>query len=318
MGRLTTSIFFGLVILVQVEAQGPTGAARELNLELAIGNEDSVTISALNVDEISKQFRISSSGDLSLPMVGTIHAAGMRVDQLEREIAERLKKYVHEPQVTVFISERRSRPVTVSGAVSRPGVVQLNSRSSLFSVLVDAGAEGTASAVEVSRRIENGLIPSASAHLSEDRAYSIIEFPAPTVMAGSGEAAEFVLVTGDTIRVEAAKRAKTVLVTGEVLRPGAIELITQDSVSLTKALAISGMFTRTAKPGKTMIRHLNEKGIETALAFVDVTKILKGEVKDIQLSEGDIIVVPTNQWLTYINAISQGAIATGFSVIGRI
>src|SRR5436305_1588962 len=79
-----------------------------------IGPDDTVTISALNVEEISKAWRVGVSGELNLPMVGRVKAAGLTVDQLEAEISSRLKQYVKDPQVTIYVSDFKSHPVTVS------------------------------------------------------------------------------------------------------------------------------------------------------------------------------------------------------------
>ena len=77
----------------------------------AIGPDDTVTIMALNVDEISKAWRIGPSGELNLPLVGRINAAGMTADQLEKAITDRLKEYVRDPEVTVFVSDFKSHPI---------------------------------------------------------------------------------------------------------------------------------------------------------------------------------------------------------------
>src|SRR5438270_587462 len=104
-----------------------------------IGPDDTVTIMALNVEEISKPWHIGPSGELNLPMVGRVKAAGMTAQQLEGEISGRLKQYVRDPQVTVFVSEFKSHPVTVSGAVEKPGVLQVYRPTPLFAVLALAG-----------------------------------------------------------------------------------------------------------------------------------------------------------------------------------
>ena len=69
------------------------------------------------MEEISKAWRIGASGDLNLPLVGRVKAAGLTAEELETEISARLKEYVRNPQVTVFVSDFKSHPVTVSGAV---------------------------------------------------------------------------------------------------------------------------------------------------------------------------------------------------------
>src|SRR5438105_14317194 len=94
-----------------------------------IGPDDTVTIMALNVEEISKPWHIGPSGELNLPMVGRVKAAGMTAQQLEGEISGRLTQYVRDPQLRVFVSEFKSHPLTVSGAVERPGVLQVDKRT---------------------------------------------------------------------------------------------------------------------------------------------------------------------------------------------
>ena len=101
-------------------------------------------------------------------------------------------------------------------------------------------------------------------------------------------------------------------------KPGAIELDTQDSVSLTKALAMAGGVTHVAKPGRTMIRHINAKGQETAFAFVDMSKILNGKAKDLILTEGDVVFVPSSSIQTYLQAMATTGITSSMMILGRL
>jgi polysaccharide biosynthesis/export protein len=327
--RQTLMVLLGLSGLgAQTSGPAPPPATTEIaktppptvgvKRDLTIGPNDTVTVVALNLDEISKSWRVSSSGDLNLYLVGRIHAAGMTVEELEQEIVTRLKQYVRDPQVTVHISQVVSRPLTVSGAVARPGVLQLDGQTTLFAILVQAGVRETATTVQVSRRLENGPIRSRLAHKSDDNAFTVVTFPLQSVMTGNGENANFNLLPDDIVSVSEERRSKAVYITGEVVKPGMIELATQDTVNLTKALAMAGGFTRLAKPSKTMIRHVNENGVETAMAFVDAAKVGTGKVKDLLLSDGDILVVPSNQWLSYASVASQSALSTAFFMLGRL
>ena len=301
------------------KAPAATKTTRPLgNGVVLVGPNDTVTITALNADELSKAWRVGSSGDLNLPMVGRIHAAGMTVEELEREIETRLKKYIKEPQVTVYASEVLSHPVTVSGAVANPGVIELTGPTSLFSVMTEAGGpKPTAAYAKISRPIEEGSIPSPFAEPSFDRKYTTLQIPLNSFQSSDGENANFVVLPGDVITVPE-MRPRMVYITGEVIKPGAIELATQDTVNLTKALAIAGGLNHTAKPSKTMIRHVNENGVETALAIVDVQKILSGKAKDVLLSDGDILIIPNNQLLSYLQLGAQSAIASSAFMIGRL
>src|SRR5689334_16002731 len=152
-----------------------------------IGPDDTVTVTALNVEEISKAWRGGPSGDLNLPLIGRVKAAGMTAEQLQNEISTRLKEYVREPQVTVFVSDFKSRPITVSGAVEKPGTVQLERPAALFAVLAQAGGVKDAGpTVTISRNLDHGEIPYKTAHHSPDGRFSIVEAPLQEVLRGQG------------------------------------------------------------------------------------------------------------------------------------
>src|SRR5262245_38261235 len=112
-------------ICVPLHAQTPAEAGPSMARmrQARVGPDDTVTIYALNVEEISKAWRVSATGDLSLPMIGRVRAAGLTVEQLEKQIANQLEQFVLQPQVTLYVSESRSQPVTVTGAVDKPGTV---------------------------------------------------------------------------------------------------------------------------------------------------------------------------------------------------
>lgn len=287
--------------------------------KMTIGPDDTVTITVPNVDEISRAWRVSSSGVVTLPFVGEIQAEGKTPEQLQREIAAKLQNYVRNPQVAVFLSEVRSRPITVSGAVERPGTQQLQANTTLYESVVQAGgAKDAGPTVTLTRKVAFGRIPDARALITQDGAYSVLEVPLQDVMRGFGGAADLSLLPYDVVTVSQDKRSRMVYLVGEVAKPGAIELVTQDVVSLTKALAMAGGLTRTSSPGKTMIRHIGASGTETAVAFVNVKQILSGKARDLLLSDGDIVVVPSNQLKEYLQLASTSAVTAGVWVLGRL
>ena len=127
-----------------------------------LGPDDAVTIHALNAPDMSdKPFRVDADGELKLPMVGRIHAGGLTPEQLEAEITKRLKVYLEEPEVTVSIAEFKSQPVSIVGAVSQPGVHQLEGQKTLVEVLASAGGlrADAGPTLKITRRLEYGRIP---------------------------------------------------------------------------------------------------------------------------------------------------------------
>jgi len=105
-----------------------------------LGPNDEITILAIDVEEIAnKSIRITTSGDINLPLVGRIHAAGMNLEELEVEVTQRLSKYVKEPHIAINVTTFKSQPVSVFGYVGGPGVVQLEGRKTLIEVLSMVG-----------------------------------------------------------------------------------------------------------------------------------------------------------------------------------
>lgn len=284
-----------------------------------IGPDDTVTITALNVEEISKAWRVGADGALTLPMVGRIPAAGMSVEQLQGEISTRLKKFVKDPQVTLFVSDYRSHPVTVAGAVEKPGVIQVEGSVSLFSVLVQAGGPKDAGpTVTLTRQSENGPIREPTAIVSRDGKYSTLELPLEDVIRGHGEAASVAVQPFDVVTVSDQKKPKMVFIAGEVNKPGAIELASQDTVSISKALAMAGGLTHVASAGKTVIRHIDANGRETAFAFVNLKKVMSGKAKDLTLMDGDVVIIPSSEISTYLQTMSTTAITSSVYILGRL
>src|SRR3954471_3090557 len=100
-----------------------------------LGPEDQVTIQVVDGDDLfGHPYRIDLDGTLTLPLVGTIKAAGTTVRQFASTLKEALKPYFVPPQVVVTLSEGKSQPVTVVGAVSTGGIHQIHGETRLFDV----------------------------------------------------------------------------------------------------------------------------------------------------------------------------------------
>jgi polysaccharide export outer membrane protein len=283
-----------------------------------IGPDDTVTLVALNVDEINKQWRVGGTGDLSLPMIGRVHVAGMTVEQLENELASRLQKYVLDPHVTVFVSEFRSQPVTVTGDVLTPGTTQIQGPKNLFQVLMGAGgANDKATTVKLARRTDQGKIPLPGVTETQSGDYSVVEMPIKDVTDVRTPAANLVIRPFDVVTVARDRSPKLVHIIGEIARPGAVELITQPTVSLLQLVAVSGGLTHTATPRKTRVIHLGPEGGELSTTVVNLKSIMAGTAKDVRLGPGDVVVVPSSAFKSYLETASLSAVTTGMYILQR-
>jgi polysaccharide export outer membrane protein len=286
--------------------------------DVRVGPGDTIIIQALAADEISKTWRVSSSGDLNLPMIGRIHVAGMTQDQLEEALTARLRKYVKEPQVNAYVGEVRSQPVVVAGAVQSPGTVQVDGAQPLFNVLAKAGGvKDPGPTVTVTREIEHGAIADPQAKLDPDGSSTSVDLKMQDAVDASTKAANFMVEPYDRITVATVKQPQMVYITGEVNHPGAVELVTQKKVSILSVLANAGGLTRTAKPSNAMLIHINPAGERTTVARLDLRKVIEGNIKDIELIAGDMVVVPSSELKTLMEVASTSALSAGIYVLAR-
>jgi polysaccharide export outer membrane protein len=296
-----TVILWALSLAAGVAAEQRDVPPESVTRSVAVlGPDDSITVLALNCEELSKDWRIGATGDVTFPMIGRLHLAGMTIEQAESEISIRLKKYLRDPQVTVYPSELRSRPITVAGAVDKPGKYQITATSTtLFDALVMAGGPKNAGVkVTVKRSEKEGGIAGPEVKTDKDGAFDMAEFDLKSILDGPdgpGAKANFKLQPFDVITVAPAAAPRYVHVVGEVNHPGSVELVTQDTVSLMKLIAVAGGLNNVAGASNTLIMHISPEGVQTSTAIVNLKMIMAGKSKDLDLIAGDIVMVPSSK-----------------------
>ncbi|GAB3355323.1 polysaccharide biosynthesis/export family protein [Lysobacter tyrosinilyticus] len=101
--------------------------------EYRIGPQDLIAITVFQIKDLDREVRVNNAGQISLPLVGAVSAAGRTVGELEQDIATRYRAhYLQDPQITVFVKEFASQRVTVNGAVKKTGIFPMTSRLSLL------------------------------------------------------------------------------------------------------------------------------------------------------------------------------------------
>jgi polysaccharide biosynthesis/export protein len=104
-----------------------------------IGVEDVLYIHVWKEDALSKTLPVRMDGNISLPLVHEIKAAGLTPLQLEAIITEALKRFYENPTVSVTVMEANSFKVYVSGQVKTPGVFKLRSETTILQIIPMAG-----------------------------------------------------------------------------------------------------------------------------------------------------------------------------------
>jgi polysaccharide export outer membrane protein len=105
-----------------------------------------VTVEVFEIPELSREVRVSQTGTIGIPLVPVrLYVAGLSELQVQQKVAEVLEAngLVSHPQVMISVKERRSKPITIVGAVAHPMVYQADHPVTLVQVLAEAGGIST-------------------------------------------------------------------------------------------------------------------------------------------------------------------------------
>jgi len=262
-----------------------------------LGPEDVITIDVFNLPELQKlDARVANDGLVALPLIGRVQAAGLTTEQLRQELTEKWgENYLQDPQVTVFVKEFKAKPVSVIGAVEKPGLYPLTGQRTLIEMLSMAGGfgkKGTSAAgrtVLVTRKSGfKDLVPVDGMHV---RGPDQIEVDLNRLLYTRDEALNIEIRPLDIISVS---KAEVVYVTGAVKKPGGFVLEDRPNVTVLQAIAMAEYFTPTAAKGSARILRTNQDGSKTEV-HVNLKKILRGKAEDTTLAANDILFVPDSK-----------------------
>jgi polysaccharide biosynthesis/export protein len=88
---------------------------------------DALMVSVWRDDALRMEVRVLPDGSITFPLAGRVEVVGLSTTEVEARVAEKLKKYIPVPVVTVAITATDGNQVYVLGKVVRPGAVTLTS-----------------------------------------------------------------------------------------------------------------------------------------------------------------------------------------------
>jgi len=248
----------------------------------AIGAEDLLDIRVVGVDALTSTVRVSDTGEITLPLLGAIAAAGLTPAGLERLLAARLgERYVNDPQVSVFVKEHGSRMVSVLGAVHQPGRYPMIGRRTLLDMVSAAGGLTEEAGPEV-------VITHRAAADGSAAPSTLVDLEA--LLHAGRDDLNLAIVPGDLIHVPV-DRPVRIYVDGAVKTPGEIETRLSRPLTLMQALAKAGGATERASLRRVEVLRRRPEGGQERFAL-DVRAVRKGEAADMVLMDGDVVLVP--------------------------
>ena len=264
--------------------------------DLPVGAGDLLDISVFEVEELSKiRLRVPMRGVIALPLLGQIQAAGRSTSELEDEIRSRLqRKFMHDPQVSVFLLEHNSQRISVIGAVRKGGVFNLNRPTRLADAL--ALAEGLTEEADrhvyVIRRAPIAAVTAASGGAARasgpaPKGDATAEVMTPidlTELADGREDLNITLRSGDVVHVP---RAGSVYVGGTVERPGSFLL--RGKTTVQQAIMAAGGVKDVADWSDVRLYRKTPQG-EVEVTTYDIEAFEQGKPAP-ELQRNDVVVV---------------------------
>lgn len=116
----------------------PNCALADNATEYTLGAGDHIRVTVFNQPDLSGDFEVDGSGNVSLPLIRDVHAQGMTLNQLEERIVSQLSPdYVKDPKVSVEVLNYR--PFYIFGEVNNPGSYPFVSGMTVVNAIAMAG-----------------------------------------------------------------------------------------------------------------------------------------------------------------------------------
>ncbi len=270
---------------------------------LRIGAGDFIDVVVFDTPELSGKLRVDENGEVTLPVGGVMHIAGLTAESAAAKVEKRLHdgQIMNRPHVSIMVEEYASQGVTVAGEVLRPGTYPLSGARTVADMISIAGGLTQASTAEV-------LV----AHRDDPEHPQQIRYNA----ANPAQSSSMPIQPGDSITVQ---RSGVVYVVGAVVRSGGFLVeSSRDHLTVVQALSLAQGPSPLASLKKVILVRATPNGRETIA--VNLKQVLANKAPDIPMQEGDILYVPTNGWkasgLTPLQTIATATgMATGAALV---
>jgi polysaccharide export outer membrane protein len=241
---------------------------------------DLIRIEVYDHEDLSRDIRIPQDGSIAFPLLGDLpRIAGMSELNLRTILKERLEAdFLQQAVISTSILEYGPRLAYIMGSVQNAGSVELSPFSPMTAMQAIGAAggfndEASRSAAQVIR--DDPRKPGAKIALS-----------VPTDTGAQQLANDITLQHNDIIVVP---RLDRVYIIGRVAKPGALNLPSDQTLTVSKAVSMAGGFEKYARKGQVQLIR-GGATIET----IDVDALLNGddEQEDPKLQPGDTVFVP--------------------------
>lgn len=282
-----------------------------------LGPNDVLTVAVYDSPEFSqKDLLVQPDGNITIAPFGSIDVAGLTIDELQREISDRLKYYLNQPKVTVKLERTKPFQVYVTGGVLRPGAYEMVTDVSRIQMVNNLGFPG----VLMERKLpllSNVLVAAGGLRYDADFEHvkvrnrfdgSTFEINLLDLVQNGNTEQDLFLVAGDSVEVPSLptpyavndkhyqsmlgasffQRDIPVKVVGYVNKPGVYMLDGAQSANLNSAIGQAGGYLATEAsyaPTKVYVSRVDKNGHLT-------TTTVDPRHDDMSLRPNDVVYVP--------------------------
>ncbi len=295
------TFWFLLCALTMVGMAQQSGAAAANPVPpLMIGSGDLIEVSMFENPDMSGRYRVDEMGDITIPLIGHVHVAGMTANEAARKIEQ---LYVEDQillpansHATVFISEYATQGITINGEVKSPGVYPALGVHKLNDLIAAAG----------------GVTQLASSHVvimhKDDPGNPLTVEYNPAAL--KPIIPDVQMFPGDSILVP---KAGVVYVGGNVARPGVYVLEGRRALTVEEVMALAGNGGHASAMKRVLLVRTLDDGRKESIT-IPVSLIYKGKAPDVALKDGDIVFVPTSNGRLVMEQAINSALGIGTSV----
>lgn len=294
--KIKISLFFAIFIsLSGIAFAQVVAATSDAQRGYLVGPGDVITTKVLGEPQFDFVAIIDEDGKFQVPFFDkSINAKCRTEKQLRIDVADLLAKFLQTPQVTVSVTERKSRPpASIYGEVKTPSTVELRRKATLLELLALSGGitEDAGGIVQVSRTqplmcAEDGEEDDFATNEKDPLNVPSRMYSLSNIRQGRAESNP-VIYPGDVIVV---LKAAPIYITGEVIQPVGLRL-PEGGLSLVQAIAMVGGVRREAKTKDIKIYRLKANSKDRETISVNYESIKKNQQKDVMLEPYDIIEV---------------------------
>ncbi len=253
-----------------------------------LGPGDLIQVTVFETKELNAEVRVSSRGQISLPLIDTVEVRNLTAAEAEEKIETLLKaKYLQDPHVSIFIKEHVSKQITLVGSFKKPGTYDYVSKRKLLDVIAIAEglSEKAGSAAYITR-------------YDEKAKKNINYFIDLDQLVRKGNMQQNVMVMGgDVIFIPETGQC---FVDGAVRKPGTYPL--RNGMTVTEAIALAGGLAGYADTDKIkLIRHMDHN---------QERQVLSLSYNDLQGGVGDTLLIK-DQDIIFAESSASGTLFSG-------